>query len=174
MASRKVNSITIHWSAHHLKSSRARKKKIILGFLVQMFEILTYSRYTNINPAHFRISNAPAKIRIEHNNFYISTFALCQKRIMIKINFPWLASDVCFPPVAFSSTSLQILCFFLLRCGASKVNDKVYFACRFECVCHSVLALRDCEAIVMCNSAHVEMDPTSPPLCPSNSILLSV
>lgn len=73
----------------------------------------------------------------------------------------WMESDGCFH-LWLSLVVLFKYSGFSLSSGASKVNDKVYFACRFECVCHSMLALRGCKAIVVCNSAHVEMDPTSP------------
>lgn len=82
----KLNSITIHLSAHHLKSGRARERKNYFG-------IFSYNVWNTLNCKNkeylqkwiqhiLRSVSAPTKIRIKCNNFYFSTSAICQKRIM--------------------------------------------------------------------------------------------
>lgn len=49
---------------------------------------------------------------------------------------------------------------FLSQFNRSNVNEKVYIACRCECVCHSVLALWDCHGRYC--PVHVGIDSAAP------------
>lgn len=126
--------------------------------------------WSKVNLAHNEIWKwCQQKHWIEYNNMCSLPEHFARRRQWSKsINSDWLnsclwRSQACF----FLCVSIVV---FLFWSGASEVNDKVYFACGFKYVCHSVLGVRDCEPILVWSSAHVEMDPTSPQTCLSNSV----